>query len=223
MARTPAQVSLTGTEAIRQGQAWSKAFQWIINGVAVDLAAVTAARFQARPDVFDDDTPTAAVIDLTLGAGITITDVVQAATAVTTAFAADGVIVASGAAYLDDFGQPTLKVRRTVTRPDGSTETAPGDDAVIAGSGTNDGTYEVLSVDSATQITVDATFNAEAAAGTVEVSRDGEVVMSLNDAATTALTFTNTLCGELELDFPNAGATAILDVVALELNKTKIG
>jgi hypothetical protein len=72
----------------------------------------------------------------------------QAATAITTDFVADGVVIASSALF-----------QTALTDTDSL--------ITIAGSTSNDGVYRVVSVDSETQVTVDYTFTAETAAGTV--------------------------------------------------------
>lgn len=87
----------------------------------------------------------------------------QTATPVTTAFAADGVVIAAAATFVTS----------------GATT---GSLVTIAGSTSNDGVYRVVSVDSETQLTLDTTFTAEAAAGTVSTQAGVVRTFDLRDS-----------------------------------------
>lgn len=93
----------------------------------------------------------------------------QTATAIDGAFTASGIVIASGALFATN-------------------RVSIYDEAVIAGSSSNDGTYDIVSLTSDTEIVLDATFVAEAGGGTITCTRGDEWwELHLEEADTLAL------------------------------------
>lgn len=139
---------------------------------------------------FVDDDGTALFTLTTGGGGLTIvTPQVVAPTAISAAFLADGVVVASGAQFITN----GVRAKDRVT---------------IAGSTSNDTTTaRVVSVDSEDQITTDQTFTAEPAAGTVAVDSEGWFYLEMDTTQTAALTFT---AGHWDCEFTDPSASPVV-------------
>lgn len=183
---------------IDQGCTWRQAYQWLASsGNLVDLSTVTEVVAEIRDGAIGDNGTLYQRMTLT-GGEIVITNEVQAATVITTALVADGTIVATGADYIDDQGEATIRVRRTI---DGVVW--PGDDVTVAGqTGGNNGTFEALSVVDADTVTVDTTFTPEAATGTVQIARVGEVVFNLTAGETDLLAWQRA-AAQVKMTFPS--------------------
>jgi hypothetical protein len=188
---------------IKQNTDWERRYQWVRDGVAVDISAATEILGQVRAGPAGLSPVPALLIDFSIGNGnVAITSTIQTATAVTSAFLADDVIVATGATYLNAISEPLVLIARTV-----NTKILPGDVVTLAGTTSNDGTYEAIEVvddDTLRVRNTDGTavvFVAEPAAGTVAVTRVGEFVLTLTEAAIDALAFPwpGTACGDLDI------------------------